>query len=205
MVRPAATSIGEGLQAYCTCLDYKRDWPPDTEALAMASAASDHIHTHPNAPLSIVQVTTGDVIMVFNVPSMVDDEPIHMTVTVSDKVYDDNYALANHLGVIGSALHFEAERQRKHQGHEVRIPVQFVRANEIDFSTMPGFAPDGPGPTGLLDFLRQQHQAGEAAGQAFLQQFPFAFGGPGVDAFFEQKAVRDPEEPIPTTEQENQP
>jgi len=142
------------LAAKCTCGDYEQKYEPGADPLDIAVDARPHMNKHPLEPQSMCQLGNGDVALVFAVPGLGEEKNVHMTITVTEDVWKDSARLAEHIGMIGSPEHFQAEENRRaaeaHGGrHFHAIPVD---ASQIQ---------------GLLEHLRAQ--AGDA-GVAFFQR-----------------------------------
>lgn len=146
------------LVASCTCGDYKEAFPGDTDLVGILARAQPHMDSHPMEPQSMCQLGNGDVAMVFAVPGLGEEKTVHMTITVTEEVWNDSVQLAKHIGLIGSPTHFQAEEDRRalearHQrGHEHYFHAIPVEPHQIQ---------------GILDQLRAQ--AGDA-GVAFFQR-----------------------------------
>lgn len=148
------------LVARCTCGGYRESFPVDTDPVGIVAHARPHMDFHPLRPVSMAQLANGDVALVMAVPGTGEEKTVHMTITVTEEIWEDSKRLAEHLGPIGSPIHFSAsaerqareEREAHENGHHLRsFPLIPIAPGEIQ---------------GLLDRLRAQ--AGDA-GVAFFQ------------------------------------
>jgi hypothetical protein len=169
-VRPSENDDNKGgLTAFCTCGGYEQEYPARADTLDMAAEAAGHYRSHPLKPLSAVQIGDADetVIMVIDVPGHGEVEHVHMTLSVTKAVFDDNIALAKFLGPIGSPIHFEAEQRRRyaeeHEGHMALHMLSHARGvNEVrDIENIAESI--ARNTQGFLDFIRGNNLSGMAA------------------------------------------
>jgi hypothetical protein len=149
------------LVARCTCGGYEDQYPTATDLVDIAHGAAPHMNAHPAEPVSIAQLGNGDVAIVMAVPGASADPesaPAHMTITVPAAVWDDPAALAEHIGPIGSRMHFDTRHNQIPDGFrligEVALPLRiddmFRQMELIDLSDTV------PAPGSLTGFLNSE-------------------------------------------------
>lgn len=157
-----------GIVATCTCGEWKHEFPNDADAEYIGDVLQAHRDTHPLMPLSIAEIECGEtddehqIAMVFAVPGAGED-PVHMTITVSKKIYKDGAQLAKHIGSVGSPIHFETfARRRKFKKESesrgmkmVEVPLSHDLAKSV---------------LSMLDEVRREHGNDDDPGVALFEQ-----------------------------------
>lgn len=103
-----------GLLATCTCRNFQFRFPEYWTVDMVSSQSQNHLNEHPRPPLAIAGTGRGNVVLVMAVPGPTDD-PVHMSISVPESIYNDPDALGSHLGIIGSTRHFRRERYLREQ------------------------------------------------------------------------------------------